>query len=218
MFEELLETVKKLAAASQRPPFDPAGFNDPVATSTKWTPKMDGDANFSTHLVAVGPERMEFKAPWGTKLFCGTLLFVGLTSMFAIPVALWNHINPLLVLFFGSFGLTFGAIGAVVYRGAQPIVFDRRIGCFWKGRHDPSKEFDRSNIKSLTELSDLHALQLVSHLHRTKSGSHYSYEMNMVFKDGRRQTIVDHRNLEQIRKDARMLGSFLQVPLWDAVG
>ena len=40
----------------------------------------------------------------------------------------------------------------------------------------------------------------------------------MVFKDGSGQTIVDHRNLEQIRKDARMLGSFLQVPLWDAVG
>ena len=219
MFEklmgQLLEHAKDLAAAAAKQRVDPAGFNDPVAMSTEWTPTGGGGGTRA--LVAVGPERMEFKASWGVKLFSGIFLSVGLSCMFAIPLASWNqkHIDPVVVLNLGFFGLVFGGIGARIYFGARPTVFDRRIGCCWKGRNDPSKEFDRSNIKSLRELSELHALQLVSEL---SARTRYSvYEMNMVFKDGSRQNIVRYPYLARIRKDARTLGSFLQVPLWDAV-
>ena len=46
----------------------------------------------------------------------------------------------------------------------------------------------------------------------------FSYEVNIVFRDGRRINAIDHGDLEQTRQEVKKLSNFLGKPLWDAVG
>ena len=45
----------------------------------------------------------------------------------------------------------------------------------------------------------------------------YSYEINLVLKNGRRVNVADHGDLDSLRADADMLANFLEVPVWDAL-
>ena len=74
----------------------------------------------------------------------------------------------------------------------------------------------KQSIKGLTPLEEIHALQLVSELCHTKNRSYYSYELNLVLRDGQRINAVDHGRHERIRTDAQRLSDFLGKPVWDA--
>ena len=100
--------------------------------------------------------------------------------------------------------------------GTKPIVFDRRAGFFWRGRTAPHETFNRDEIKDHAELDQIHALQILSEYIRGNKSSYYSYEINLVLKDGRRVHVVDHGNIHQIREDAAKIGEFLGRPVWDA--
>ena len=81
--------------------------------------------------------------------------------------------------------------------------------------------------KSYIDLTDVYAIQLIKEYVRDNSGSkpgtvsyagpYYSYELNLVLKDGERMNVVDHGDLQRIRADAIRLGGFLgSLPVWDA--
>jgi hypothetical protein len=77
------------------------------------------------------------------------------------------------------------------------------------------------SVKEHCRLSDIHAIQLLQEYVSTSSSSgsssrYYSYELNLVLKDGNRLNVVDHGKLSLIRTDAEQLGQFLNVPVWDA--
>jgi hypothetical protein len=59
-------------------------------------------------------------------------------------------------------------------------------------------------------------LQLIREYISSAKSSYYSYEINLVIEEGKRVNVVDHGNLEQIRKDAGTLSRFLGCPVWDA--
>ena len=64
---------------------------------------------------------------------------------------------------------------------------------------------------------EIHAIQLISeHVSGNKS-SYYSYELNLVSRDGVRTNVVDHGKLDQVREDAKTLAEFLEVPVWDGI-
>jgi hypothetical protein len=222
MLNTLLQKIQELAGR-RTAAFDPAGLNDPVALQTAWSPAKGGGASFRTHrLVAVDHSRLEFKATAGAVSFYLIFLLVGLGVTIGIPAAklaagealrqvadLWM---PLLI------GLVFAMVGGVMlYFGTAPIVFDRRQGCFWKGRQDPARVFDKRGLKNFAQLPDIHALQIISEYCSGKN-SFYSYELNLVFKDGSRLNVVDHGNLPALREDAAKLAQFLGRPLWDGLG
>ena len=124
-----------------------------------------------------------------------------------------NAILPL------SIGFVFSiAGGCMLYFGTAPIVFDKREGRFWKGRRAPDEVFDRTVIKHLAALEEIHALQLISEQCSNSDGPSYrSYELNLVLKNGRRINVVDHGDQNKLREDAETLSAFLEVPTWDAI-
>jgi len=69
-------------------------------------------------------------------------------------------------------------------------------------------------------LDDVRAVQVIrERVTSSDSGKSYdSYEINLVEADGNRLNLVDHSNQAVIREDARALGAFLDVPVWDASG
>ncbi len=217
MFEKLKQ---KLSMLTRTPaPFDPSRFGDPLASQIEWTPARRGGANFRTHkLKTAGPGRVEFRASAGAILF--SLLFFVLGSGVSFGLAgSWlmgaDSFEPgLLVPLF--LGLIFMSVGGYYFFSVTtPIVFEKGRGVFWKGRKGPDEAIDAGNRGAFGRIDNIHALQLIAEYISGKN-SYYSYELNLVLRDGKRINLIDHGNLAKIREDAKTLSLFLGKPLWDA--
>lgn len=219
MFNKFIAKLKRLSRSQEA--VDPYMFGDPVAEQVEWTPLKGGGANFCTHkLVVEYPNRVVFRASAGAMLFYLAFLLVGLGVLIGFPI------NGLLkgtfefskdTIITGAFGTVFGVIGGVMlYYGTQPIVFDKQSGYFWKGRKNPGEVYRTDAIKCWAELEEIHALQLISEYCSGDKSSYYSYELNLVMKDGSRINVIDHGKHKRIRADAETLSEFLDKPVWDA--
>ena len=218
MLKDMLRKLSLIGGRIQ--PLDPAKFGDPLAVTIEWTPASRGGTNFRTHkLIEEESSRVEFKAAIGAKIFYAIFLLVGIglaTAMSLEPNTFKDISAESLVPFL--MGLLFAMIGGLMfYFGTTPVVFDKQVGYFWKGRKSPQDVYDKSEIKKLAALGDIHAIQLVSEYVRGSKSSYYSYEINLVLNDGKRITVVDHGNLRRIRDDAGKLSQFLGKPVWDAI-
>ncbi|MEM7415849.1 MAG: hypothetical protein AAF389_10165 [Gemmatimonadota bacterium] len=222
MLKKVLDRLKQLSV--EPVPFDPSILDDPVATQAEWGPAKGGGASFGTHKVeAVDSFRLEFRPTGGALFFYGIFLVVGLLTFFGAGIAAMTAgvglegsarlglLIPVIV------GLVFSVVGgALMRRGSAPIVFDKRRGAYWRGRVAPHEMSNRHGHEHMAELEDVHALQLISELCTSKDSRYYSYELNLVLRDGRRMNVVDHGNHVSIREQADTLSAFLEVPVWDA--
>ena len=221
MLKKLSNRLKGLANKDVR--IDPSKFADPVAMDTEWGPLRQGGANFQTHrLIRVDRFRMEFRASMVAKLFSMIFLIVGLgiTIGFSrqhFPDGRFSHsVHNLLPT---SMGLLFAIAGGVLlYTITAPIVFDKQSEFFWKGRKTPRDTFDKKSLKKFAEFGEIHALQLISEHCRGNKSSYYSYELNLVLKDGKRINVVDHGNYDKLCEDAETLSQFLERPVWNGIG
>lgn len=188
-------------------PVDP--LNDPVSARTDWTPLRNSGANFKTRvLVAVGTNRVEFRASRGEKGFALTFLIYGL-FMLGVLLLAPGKVKK------GDWGISFAIHlifpivgGCLLYFMTTPIVFDKERGIFRKGR---------KMADAFVGLDKIHALQLVS-VYISGSRSFYSHELNLVLETGARINVVDSGDGTQLRKDAETLSAFLGKPLWNEEG
>lgn len=201
--------------------FDASQFGDPIAEKTKWVPLKNGGTNFRTHeLVLVNPDRMEFKATSLSKLcylvfaifgISFIILFLSTIPADGFSINMNSLISPLA-------GLLFTAIGVFMfYKAATPIVFDKLNGLYWKGRKTLSEVSDYEASTTSARFETIHALQIVSEYCRGSKSNFYSYELNLVLKNGNRINVIDHGSYKKLRKDADTLAEFLGKPVWDAV-
>jgi len=73
-------------------------------------------------------------------------------------------------------------------------------------------------LKQSARLSEIAAIQIIDeHVSGSKGGSYSSWEINLVSEDGQRLNVMDHGNKESIIADAKKLGDFLGVPVWENV-
>ncbi len=213
----LLRTL--FGIGTNQPQFDPAQLGDPLALKIEWTPASRGGSSFRTHrLIQTEFSRVEFKASAGAKIFYSVFAIAGLAfvTVFGIhlPSAPFSveEAVPLLI------GAVFAVLGVLMfYWGTAPIVFDKGVGYFWKGRKSPQDVLEVSSLKKCARLDRIHAIQLIAEWVTTGKSSFYSYEINLVLEDARRMTVIDHGNLKWIREDAGKLSQFLGKPVWDAI-
>ena len=194
-------------------------LDDPVAAQTEWVPVCEGGTNFCTHkLVQVSSGRVEFRPTVKGRLIAVLFPLAGLGALALGVYGLVNDVGagpfiiiPLVV------GCAFAALGgALFWFMTRRVAFDQQAGCFWKGGSTPVRYSvaDDEYGKNAVPLAQIHALQLIPKL--SEDGDYYSYELNLVVKDGSRVNVVDHGDLARIRQDARQLAQFLNVPIWDA--
>ena len=201
---------------------NPAQFNDPVAMTTEWTPAKSDGANFCTRkLFDDRSGRVEFRPTYGALLFYLLFLLLGMGVLigFAIYTFLnWPAVDGLAFLLFAVIGGVFTTGGGLMYySGTKPIVFDINRGYFWKSRKSPRQVFDFNQSKGYIKIEIIHALQIISEYCSGDKTSYYSYELNLVLKDGSRVNVVDHGHLKQLRSDTDQLSQIIDKPVWDAV-
>ena len=188
---------------------DLGSFDDDVALKVSWTPLVGGGTNMCTHKIVRTEDHMTtslvFRTTISGYLFCAGFIGIALPWLigFAIPHAAsgggLDGGASLIPVGFLAFGIWYAW-----YLHHQESIFNRLSEQFTKG----AKSHD---------LGDVHALQLIREYVRGNKSSYYSYELNLVCHDGSRLNVVDHGSLRQIRDDAAVLASFLQVPVWDAI-
>lgn len=225
MIGKLIAKIKSMAGGINS--FDPSSLDDSLAMQTKWTPVQRGGSSFLTHkLDFVNSSRAEFRATMRMKLFFLLFVFIGVVVFFFITRSFSSQGSPfygftILLWLFPSIFVLVGGVG--LFLGTKPIVFDKTKGFFWKGRKTPHRGAKRSSLKDFAELEQIYALQLISEYCRSGSSSNnhysyfYSYELNLVLKDGKRINVVDHGDLNKLRDDAARLSNFLDKPVWDAI-
>ncbi len=202
------------------PPVDPARFGDPLAQAIEWKPLRKGGTNFRTHkLIQISPDRIEFVATLGAKLFA--LLFVLMGGFLLAVISFTNLMQQTAdtertFLFPVAMGLLVCVGGGIyLYRTVTPIVFDKQTGRFWKGRNEPGLTMPIGANDAA--LGEIRALQIVSeYCSGGKNSNFYSYELNLVLADARRLSVMDHGNLPSLQGDTALLSTFLNVPVWDA--
>lgn len=198
---------------------DASRFGDPLALRTEWKPAKRGGANFRTRkLSEAGASRLEFRATLGAKLLYALVLGFALTGLGVTTAGLLGEAEPPASSFIPpAVCLLFVGVGALLFWwGVRPVVFDKSSGYFWIGRKGPDQVFNPDKLKGVAQLSEVHALQILPELCKTKNSHYYSFELNLVLRDGERRNVVDHGNLRGLLADAETLSAFLQVPLWDA--
>lgn len=202
--------------------FDPASLDDEIATKTSWTPVRKAAASFCTHrLRSINSERSEFNVTLEAQLFCGVFLMLGLmlTSISIVLLPTSEQVAFGANLFLAPFvGLTFTLCGGgMLYWVSTPIVFDYAAGFFWIGRQAPSSFVEQNVAKHFSRLDRIHALQLLSQYNRGNKTSYYSYQLNLILKDGNRINVLNHGDEQQVRSDATELAAFLGRPVWDEI-
>ena len=221
MFEKLAEKVRVAVANAAPQPFDPEVFQDPVATATKWTPASTSGTNMRSHrLVEDSADRLVYRPAASVKVFCGIFFFLGLACSLAFALGVAQDSEgmgfPEVLLPIG-FGGLFMAVGAGMYWGfSSPRVFDRRRGLYWKGRKSPDEVMNLAEIKGLTDLRQVHALQVLRRWVRGNKRSYWTYELNLVLKDASRTHVLVSGHGPSLREEAERLGQFLSVPVWVA--
>jgi hypothetical protein len=74
---------------------------------------------------------------------------------------------------------------------------------------------DEKYKNKIISLNEIEALQIISERLHSKNTSYTSYELNMILKNSSRVNIIDHWNLEEIRKNASELANKLWVKVYD---
>ncbi|WP_340104925.1 hypothetical protein [Rhodohalobacter sp. 8-1] len=221
MLDKLRNLKKVITNTASQVSFDPTRFDDPLATSIRWTPIESGGSNFRTHkFYTDGANQVGFKATLSAKLFSGIFILVGLGVAVGLTGSQLQSGFPILsmdVLFPLIFGLIFFGVGLYMFRSyAKPIIFDKMTGYHWKGWEKPDRYRGDQKIPGSVKLDDIHALQIVSEYIRGDKKNYYSYELNLVTHDGQRHNVIDHGDRSDLIIDANKLSDFLGKPVWDA--
>jgi hypothetical protein len=218
----MLKKIKAILenAGRQSPVFDPTKFNDSLAMETEWSPLKGGGSNFRTHkLVQVDYSRIDFKSTLGAKVFSFIFMIVGVGIPVFIGFESFQENGGFFrsdFLFIVLFGLIFFAAGSwLFYTFAKPVIFDRTKGMYWKGWKAPKGYLAQDSVKEGSRIGNIHAIQILAEFVRGDKSSYYSYELNLVMKDGSRMNVIDHGSAIKIREDAKILSEFLGVPVWD---
>lgn len=217
MFGKIKDKLGRLVGSG--PPFDPGTLGDPVAEKTQWTPLKSGGTSFRTHRLVATADRLEFRITAVALFFTALFFLVGLTMIVGFGSSIVSRRPPSWQAqdLGALLGLALAAAGIFLYRSySRPVVFDRRSGFYWKGRTRPEDIPNRETLKDVCCLEKIHALQILAELCRGNKSTYWSYELNLVLKDGRRLNVVDHGSLPAVKTDGRACAEFLGVPLWDA--
>lgn len=193
-------------------------FDDPLAKTIDWSPLKGGGSNFRTHTLTEDYNRLSYKASGSAFLFTGIFTFVGaLIPGFILhsSITSGSEIFATQNLFAVGFGSIFVGVGLYMFkRFSTPRTFDKNVGFYWKGKKEPEL-YSKDNPTESIKLSDIHALQLVAERIKSDKGSYFSFELNLITKDGERVNVVDHGNRRSIYEDAETISKFLNVPVWD---
>ncbi len=218
MIEKLKNAVMQGQKISRAIQFDPAQFEDPIAMKTEWLTMNNSSSSFRTHnLKEEEGGILAFKPSLGSKIFSLAFVFSGLIFPIIFFTTTYNSADPEafnMLIFMTLFSAVFIGVGVYLFRkNSAVIAFDKNRGIFWIGKMNP----EHSGGDSSQNLSNIHAIQLLSRLERSDKKSYYVFETIAVLKNAERRLLVSQGgSRRKAVTDAENLAAYLHVSLWNA--
>ncbi len=188
-----------------------------LAEKVDWTPMQPGGSNFKTY-------KLKLPSPTNliivhrhvlAKIFSFNAIIMTIIMVF---LAYKMDFQPLFIVL--AILMSLGAIGIAGYyknqsqKSQYDVSFNKADGTFWRGHKDP-RERTKRTANDYLKIDNIKALQLIREAqYDTDNQQYYSYELNLVFSDASRMTILDSGNKKAVLRDAEHIAQFLDVPLW----
>ena len=195
---------------------DPHKFDDPVALQVAWSPVED--EMFELRLT----RRIHNNSP----ILTFNLNYQVLISYSLVSIFFWGLLIASIISFISSIvqGCFDGTSETWI---AMPIIWGMCL--IFPLFHIRELKRQRTKKSSFVlrsghymqggrcyPINKIHALQLISRVEWAQRRI-VVHELNLILSDGRRRNLNDHENLKLIRKHARILADYLEIPIWDAV-
>lgn len=190
---------------------------DTPAGPVDWSPLKGGGANFRTHILVDNARgRIEIRPTRTMQALCWLLIVIGAGVGAGGGYLVYVNESAPAALIPVLAGTVFLGVGlAMRHFAAMPRVFDLQVGWYWKGRGKGQRPQAVQHLKEAAPLSQVEGIQLLAEYCRGDKSSYYSYELNLVLKDGRRLNVMDHGDKAQLTADAGKLAGLLNVPVWN---
>ncbi|MCL6414068.1 hypothetical protein MIB92_00260 [Aestuariirhabdus sp. Z084] len=196
-----------------------ADTDDPLAQKISWNPAKSGGSNFKTQKMTVEGKRVVIERSIGAILF---------SLIFAIPGTLAVVLGVPFFLFDGEYfgavfllvwGVMFGGAGYYLLLSGKKFTIDKDQGVYYRGKAYDKMKALPEDVQGRTR--EIHALQLISERVRSRSknggtSTYFSYEMNLVLRNGERINIMDHGKGNEVEKSAIEIAELLRIPVWKA--
>jgi hypothetical protein len=183
-----------------------------ITSNLDWTPISSHASSFCTHrLIKNNAHKLEFVPTNFARVF--NLLFFIIPSAFFVMlfIATLQLAAPIYSLLFGIIGVSiFFPLGFFLKKIIdRPRVFDLAKGEYYA----IEKGIRTAEIEIRESIRAIQALQLLSKEILDSDSDYTSYELNLVFEDGRRLNVISHGGHKQIKEDAELLGKTLNIPI-----
>lgn len=198
---------------------------DPLVLLTKWMPVNRAGTNFCSHrLEETSAGKYEFRPTGILKGFASCLMLVGIANAVYIPVSELQKRDPDGKAAIGVLVSLLMAAAGAYFRFRGVGTFDLTSGHFFKGRRKPIGAAAMGEPTKVARIADIHALQLVPIFHPKSTDSdggvtreYYSFELNLVLRDGKRISVVNHADRETLEHDAATLAGVMRKPVWNVI-
>ncbi|MGK7390315.1 MAG: hypothetical protein ACNS60_08185 [Candidatus Cyclobacteriaceae bacterium M2_1C_046] len=224
MLKQIKEKLEQISMrAKERELAMISQFGNPIAEQAGWSPIKGGGSNFKSQVLVWNELNNQLKVAKsvGGKLFfglfaligSGILLFAAGEASGVITTGNINESGELLpVLIFGSI---FFLVGTIPLFRNKYLAFDKAQGFCWEGNNSPRNVIRAEETAKLIRLERIKGLQIIKERISSSKSSYYSYELNLILDDNSRVNVMDHGSQSSIRSDAKKLGDYLNVPIFD---
>lgn len=181
--------------------------NDEIFSSLSWKPNKKGGYGFKTKEVIICDNgTIVFKTKPLIPIIYSIVTFIVFCFFYDFLADISNnefYIIPLYLIVTCS----------LFYYYSRDFILDNELKYFYKGKLGKIKK-NQINGKRFISFDKIHAIQILEERVRKKNGYFYSYEINLVLKDGKRITLVDHSKLDEIKTDSEKVAKLLDIPIW----
>ena len=223
MLNDINKIAQTLVGQQQREKTRSApNINHPLAKKTSWGNNRKGGKYKDNFRLVIDSDLNQLKTDkvLGRLVLGGIFFTVGGFFIYAAIIDTGVNMDwPALIV--GGLVASMGGIAILAFfQNWGSVTFDKTKGEWWFGTY--SKENDTlSTTKEIGAVQVLNEWVVSSKVIDSHDGnskrvddSHSSFELNLVFNDGKRQTIQDSRYLNLVESNADEIGIYLDVPVW----
>lgn len=196
-----------------------ADTRDPVAEQLSWSGISGSNYGMQTHHISVSGERAQVRRSFMLLLRVFLYLLMGIV-MFGAAVFFYPEHGTGLAVPLCVFGCMPFIFAYKAFSEQTLMVFDKRSGSYHRPATPSSKKTPQRGVQG--ELHAIYAIQVLGKEVVVSSGdrdttTQSSYELNLVFADGKRANVMNHGSRSGMEKSAKLLGDFLGKPVWIGV-
>lgn len=172
-----------------------------------WSPVASSSASYCTHRLVQNQNGYVFRPTTGHRIFPGLFLIFGVCSIY-LGLFRGESSSTLFLPLVVGIPFVLVAIHLLFMQGVPTFDIGERM--YYKAGRLREWMF-RPDRRSL---DDIEGVQVLSYLQRDSEGDYTRFQLNIVFKDGKRVNVVAYRNGKKLAHDAQTLAVALGVPLW----